>query len=88
MPVTYQSPHVLGSTQRACAIIRALGRSAHPLTTTDIARAVGCDYDRAYRTLITLEGEGVVARTDAYNRYWVLCDGVALPPHRKEDVDV
>lgn len=75
---TYPKP-LLGSTARAIAVIRALQRSAHPLTTTDVGRAVEVGYDRAYRTLITLESEGVVHRTGAYSRMWCLADGVSIP---------
>ena len=85
MATTYPQP-LLGSTVRAISVIRALQRNTHPLSVSDIGRMIGVDYDRAYRTLVTLESEGIVHRVGAYARLWCLSDGVTIPPRRRQHV--
>lgn len=57
----YKSQYLTGSILNAIRVIRLLRRS-HPLKTTAIAREVSITYDQAYRTLLTLESEGIAVR--------------------------
>lgn len=50
---------------KAFTILRALAASGRDMTATEVANAVGSNLATVHRFLLTLEGEGVVSRTQA-----------------------
>lgn len=61
------------SVTRAISILRALGSSTEPLTSTDIAKRINIPRPTTFRLLSTLEDEGFVERTETlYSLGWDL----------------
>jgi DNA-binding IclR family transcriptional regulator len=64
-------PATIQSVDRAAALLKAIGDSAHPPTVVELAEACGLNRSTAWRLLSTLDRHGLVERDPVSQRYSV-----------------
>jgi DNA-binding IclR family transcriptional regulator len=64
-------PSTIQSVDRAAALLKAIGDSAHPPTVVELAEACGLNRSTAWRLLSTLDRHGLVERDPISQRYSV-----------------